>query len=46
MNGAGEQFRALADTGRGLHPEVDQTFQFREVIASPLLARVAGSRTL
>jgi hypothetical protein len=39
MNGAGEQFRALPDTGRGLHPEIDDAFAFREVIESPLLVR-------
>jgi hypothetical protein len=40
MNGAmHERFNALPDTGRGLHPEVDDTFAFREVIESPLLVR-------
>ncbi len=34
-----ERFYAPPDTGRGLHPDVDDTFAFREVIESPLLVR-------
>jgi hypothetical protein len=34
-----QRFLALPDTGRGLHPDVDGTFSFREVIESPLLVR-------
>jgi hypothetical protein len=47
------RFDALPNTGRGLHPEVDDTFAFREVIESPLLVRrprtttaVGGRRVL
>ncbi len=48
-----QRFDTLPDTGRGLHPEVDGTFAFREVIESPLLVRrprttttVGGRRVL
>jgi hypothetical protein len=34
-----QRFAVLPDTGRGLHPEVDGAFAFREVIESPLLVR-------
>jgi hypothetical protein len=34
-----QRYNALPDTGRGLHPEVDGDFTFREVIESPLLVR-------
>jgi len=34
-----ERFQALPDARRGLHPEIDAAFRFREVVESPLLVR-------